>query len=348
MSKLDPTSESLESILASIRRGLAEQSTDVLTEDGAQQPVSLDILGSVVPGEEPPPRFLGGAGTDSSRHPQVPLPTDIPLPTGFPTPADQAFAGLDDPPPPASMSAALARGDEASRPPPPAVAPAPAQSEGGSKDPLWFLARGKDNKDGVPPPSPGGAPLPAQPISAQPAAPAALAPMPAPKPAPKETALKEIVRGPLPPFFGSSPETSKVEVSPAPPMASVPLPGTAAVPPAAPLPAPPVARAAEAEPQRGAAPVRPSTPAREVLANGKAGSSLPVQPAAASATPAAAPPIGTPPAAGTPHIQGLDAMVAELLRPMLRQWIDENMPRLVSAALKAEAEAQSRRDPRKP
>jgi cell pole-organizing protein PopZ len=40
--------------------------------------------------------------------------------------------------------------------------------------------------------------------------------------------------------------------------------------------------------------------------------------------------------------------VAELLRPMLRQWIDENMPRLVSAALKAEAEAQSRRDPRKP
>ena len=41
-------------------------------------------------------------------------------------------------------------------------------------------------------------------------------------------------------------------------------------------------------------------------------------------------------------------MVAELLRPMLRRWLDENMPRLVSAALKAEAELISKRDPKKP
>jgi len=329
MSKLDPTSESLESILASIRRGLAEQSTDVLTEDGAQQPVSLDILGSVVPGDEPPPRFLGGTGTEAPRQPQVPLPTETALPAGFPVQTDQAFAGLDDPPPPASISAALARGDESSRPPAPAAVPAPPQSEGASKDPLWFLARGKD---GVPPPTPGGAPqpAPAQPMPAQPVAPAALAPTPA---APKETALKEIVRGPLPPFFGSSPETSKVEVSPAPPTASVPLPGTAVIPPA------PIARTAEAELQRSAAPVRSSAPAREALPNGKASSSVPVPPTAGSTAPAAA---------SAPHLQGLDAMVAELLRPMLRQWLDENMPRLVSAALKAEAESQSRRDPRKP
>ncbi|HXE88762.1 MAG TPA: DUF2497 domain-containing protein [Hyphomicrobiaceae bacterium] len=339
MSKLDPTSESLESILASIRRGLAEQSTDVLTEDGAQQPVSLDTLGSIVPGDEPPPRFLGGAGTEAPRQPQVPLPTETPLPAGFPVQTDQAFAGLDDPPPPASMSAALARGDEASRPPAPAAIPAPPQPEGAPKDPLWFLARGKD---GVPPPTPGGAPqpVPAQPLPAQPIAPAALAPAPtaAPKPAAKETALKEIVRGPLPPFFGSSPETSKVEVSPAPPTASVPLPGTAVIPPAAPPPAP-VARAAEAEPQRSAAPVRSSAPAREAQPSGKANPSVHVPPTAGSTTQAAA---------STPHLQGLDAMVAELLRPMLRQWLDENMPRLVSAALKAEAESQSRRDPRKP
>jgi uncharacterized protein len=334
MSKLDPTSESLESILASIRRGLAEQSTDVLTEDGAQQPVSLDTLGSIVPGDEPPPRFLGGAGTGGPSQPQVPLPTEIALSAGFPVQTDQAFAGLDDAPPPASISAALARGDEASRPSAPAAVPAPPQSEGASKDPLWFLARGKDS---VPPPTPGGAPqlVPAQPMPAQPAAPVALAPTPAavPKPAAKETALKEIVRGPLPPFFGSSPETSKVEVSPAPPAASVPLPGTAVIPPA------PIARAAEAEPQRSAAPVRSSGPAREALPNGKASSSVPVPPTAGSTTPAAA---------NTPHLQGLDAMVAELLRPMLRQWLDENMPRLVSAALKAEAESQSRRDAKKP
>jgi cell pole-organizing protein PopZ len=60
--------------------------------------------------------------------------------------------------------------------------------------------------------------------------------------------------------------------------------------------------------------------------------SVPVQPAAA---------------AGATQLQGLDAMVADLLRPMLRRWLDENMPRLVSAALKAEAENPPRRDPKK-
>jgi cell pole-organizing protein PopZ len=33
----------------------------------------------------------------------------------------------------------------------------------------------------------------------------------------------------------------------------------------------------------------------------------------------------------------LEAAVLELLRPMLRQWLDQNMPRLVAEALKAEA-----------
>ena len=47
-----------------------------------------------------------------------------------------------------------------------------------------------------------------------------------------------------------------------------------------------------------------------------------------------------------PQIQALEAMVAELLRPMLRRWLDENMPRLVSAAL--QAELMARRDPKKP
>jgi cell pole-organizing protein PopZ len=65
----------------------------------------------------------------------------------------------------------------------------------------------------------------------------------------------------------------------------------------------------------------------------------PVQPAADS---------GGTAAAGATQLQGLDAMVAELLRPMLRRWLDENMPRLVSAALKAEADNLSRRDPQKP
>ena len=38
MSKPDPTGESLESILASIRRSLSEQSTDVLAEEAPATP----------------------------------------------------------------------------------------------------------------------------------------------------------------------------------------------------------------------------------------------------------------------------------------------------------------------
>jgi cell pole-organizing protein PopZ len=67
--------------------------------------------------------------------------------------------------------------------------------------------------------------------------------------------------------------------------------------------------------------------------------SSPVQPTADS---------GGGAAAGATQLHGLEAMVAELLRPMLRRWLDENMPRLVSAALKAEADNLSRRDPHKP
>ena len=37
-----------------------------------------------------------------------------------------------------------------------------------------------------------------------------------------------------------------------------------------------------------------------------------------------------------PH--ALESMVLELLKPMMRQWLDQNMPRLVAAALKDEAD----------
>ena len=39
-----------------------------------------------------------------------------------------------------------------------------------------------------------------------------------------------------------------------------------------------------------------------------------------------------------PGTRALDAMVVEMLQPMLRQWLDQNMPRLVAAALKEQAE----------
>jgi uncharacterized protein len=342
MNKLDPTGESLESILASIRRGLAEQSTDILADDGAPQPVALDMLGAVVPGEDAPPRFLGNGGAEAPPQPESTPPGEIPLPTEAPAATDRAFAGLDDPPPPASIRAALSRLTGEPLPAPAAVATSPQPAEA-SKDPLWFLGRGKD-------------PAPTPSVSAQPAAPAGMTqpPAAAPKPSLTESALKEIVRGPLPPFFGSSPEATKVEVSPAPPTPGPLRLPDAVIPPAAPPAA--AARPSDAERSRGAVPdgaprasasvgaaVPAGAAAREGAPNGKA-HSLSVQPSGDSAPPTTA----TPPGADTPQLQGLDAMVADLLRPMLRRWLDENMPRLVSAALKAEAETLSKRDPKKP
>jgi cell pole-organizing protein PopZ len=50
---------------------------------------------------------------------------------------------------------------------------------------------------------------------------------------------------------------------------------------------------------------------------------------------------GTWPPAGTSPLQGsqaLEVMVLDLLKPMLREWLDQNMPRMVAEALKAESD----------
>jgi len=339
MNKLDATGESLESILASIRRSLAEQSTDVLADDSAPPPVSLEPPEADAPDDEAPPRFLsnGNGGMDAPRPLEVPIRHE-------PT-----FAALEDPPPPAPLSAALLRLEDDAPPPPPAAVTAPPQPQEGSQDPLWFLTR-PGAKDSVPAPMPSAA-------SAQPAG-VVQSLAAAPKPA-----LNEIVRGPLPPFFGSSPEAANVEVAPAPPMPTPPMPTPPMPTPPMPtsstpmplaagavIPPPPAAilRPSEGAPPRGGAqdspprlsaePVGAAGPARAAggaMREGAPGAkahSVPAQPAAAT---------------GATQLQGLDAMVADLLRPMLRRWLDENMPRLVSAALKAEAENPPRRDPKK-
>jgi cell pole-organizing protein PopZ len=112
-----------------------------------------------------------------------------------------------------------------------------------------------------------------------------------------------------------------------------------------------MARAPAAEPARPSV-AQESAPRPPVAAgSGAASESAPVGRANAPlAQPAADGPAA--PAGGQTQLQGLEGMVAELLRPMLRRWLDENMPRLVSAALKAEAELMSKRDsgrdPKKP
>ncbi len=133
--------------------------------------------------------------------------------------------------------------------------------------------------------------------------------------------------------------------APAAPVAPEPRAAEAAVTPSKPLEPPlPPAPVAEANP----------APARPVVSS--AAPSLPLAaapPAAAAVPPPAAPPIAPVPApvasasqaAGTqvpatlPPVVGvrtIEDMVAELLRPMLREWLAENMPRMVEKALRIE------------
>jgi cell pole-organizing protein PopZ len=125
----------------------------------------------------------------------------------------------------------------------------------------------------------------------------------------------EVVRASMPPFFGSSAEAAKVETTP---------PGAGSRPPA------------------GAGPNDAAAMAREVSMVAAAAETAAGRPPVAPAFNGAAD--GRTAAGATlqaPH--ALEAMVLELLKPMMREWLDRNMPRLVAAALKDEAE----RDPLK-
>lgn len=106
------------------------------------------------------------------------------------------------------------------------------------------------------------------------------------------------------------PEAKKPEASTAPAPASAPVPKSAAA-----APAPKPAAAAPAPTPKPTAPV-------------------PAQKAEAPAPAPAAKPTTSPAAAKT-----MDETVVELLRPLLREWLNTNMPRLIEPALKAEIEA---------
>jgi len=87
---------------------------------------------------------------------------------------------------------------------------------------------------------------------------------------------------------------------------------------------PPSAQATPARPIAAQQPI--SQPAAKVEARGlESPASVPAPVVAASPTPS------TPPAART-----LEDAVAEMLRPMLRQWLDANLPRIVEKALEVE------------
>jgi hypothetical protein len=280
MSKPEPTGESLESILAAIRRSLSEQSTEALEEERATAPVKASAV--------PPP--IASVAAPVAGEAGAPPPVVVSAPAEPPQ-AEAAPRPAADPPPPQAVEPL----------PPPVETPGPDLNPAATqKDPLWFLGRTgvPEAKDGTYPKAPDAPPLPG-PADQKPLFGGGT------------PSRADSVRAPLPPFFGSSAGAAKSE-------AALLGAGPAAV---------------DAGYSNGHDMAHNGSP---LFGHAPAGYGQ-------------GPVNGAPQApADTLQVHALEAMVAELLRPMLRRWLDENMPRLVSAALKAEAETLSRRDPKKP
>jgi cell pole-organizing protein PopZ len=311
MSKPDPTGESLENILTSIRRSLSEQSTDALVEDGVddKDAAPAEAQKNAKPRREGLAQRVAGTTVDTAQAGGASVSQD-----------DLSDIVEEGPRAPATNAASPSpTAAEAPASPPPAATPAPGPAEPktarSDSDPLWFLTRQ---------PEPAAKDAEAE-APAQPASPGATA-------ASAESLLlrPEVVRASLPPFFGSSAEAAKAEAAPVETVG----PGVGVARPAAPDTATRVAetdplKAARREVQAEGTRSPPGAGATEPgLRNGRVNSLL--EPAAAAGGKAA-------PGGDMPHTQGLEVAVLELLRPMLRQWLDENMPRLVSAALAEEA-----------
>ncbi len=97
-----------------------------------------------------------------------------------------------------------------------------------------------------------------------------------------------------------------------------------------PVPAP------EPKPVAAAAPVITPAPPPKPAAPAIAARTEPAKPTAVVTTAA---PSSEPPTKPAPAGKSMDETVVELLRPLLKDWIDTNMPRLIEPALRAELEA---------
>jgi cell pole-organizing protein PopZ len=271
MSKPDQAGGSLEDILSSIRKSLAEQSTDALDEGAVDFPAAEGkprregLVGRLANATAGLTRLQEAQQRDDDLSDVLVAEGAAPHASVLPAPEAPV-----DPAPAATAPAAA---------PTPAADPAPAPPA--DKDPLWFLTRSAEPNVAA-----------AEPVLTPP----------------------EVVRATMPPFFGAAAEAVGVEMAPA---------ATAA--------------ASRSPMFAGAAPGRIADPAldREVSLVAAAAETA-SRPSGSSAVNGAA---GVQAAAASlqaPH--ALEAMVLELLKPMLRQWLDQNMPRMVAEALKAEAD----------
>jgi cell pole-organizing protein PopZ len=164
-------------------------------------------------------------------------------------------------------------------------------------------------------------------VPAQAKAPAAKSVEPAPAAKTNEPAPAAKSAEPAPAAKSAESTHATRLIGPAPAARSIDTAPAAKSPDAAPPPKP-----ADLAPTAKAAPAQPAPPAAVSAA-------APTPAAMPPPKPAAAAPSASPVASPLPGGRTMDETVVELLRPLLRDWLDANMPRLIEPALKAEIEA---------
>jgi uncharacterized protein len=303
MSKPDAASGSLENILASIRKSLAEQSADAGSEVEVAAP-------AIPPAKDPAVRKggltqrLAGAGSEAPTAGEGQSGDDL---------ADMLEEQIANPPPAPPAPAAGK---------PTAGAAAAPEAKLPEEDPLWFLTRRDE-------PAPAEAAATSSDAGRGTANGNADAKSQAGEPI---LTRPEVVRATMPPFFGSTAEVAKHEAQ-----------GTgveAAAPPRPPEVAPSVLT-----PPVSAFGMGTGHQARPVAAGADTPTAPRSQPSGgtslnngwAGRTAEAPGDARAVPAGDLPHTRALEAAVLDLLRPMLSQWLERNMPRLVAEALKEEA-----------
>jgi uncharacterized protein len=290
--------QSLEEILASIRKALAEEEV----QGGADAPVAAE------PSREPVAR---------------PVPDAAPKGDSLPGKLSVALNGsAHDAAPDDDLNDLLAPLPSKASGAPRAEQEAAPPASGESKDPLWFLARKPAPDSENIPDEPAPEPVRAEEKAAEPEA--------------STLTRLESIRSSLPPLFGGGePDEVKAEavnlVQPASPklkdIPAVPAfekpkeeeRAKAAAAPAAhvdlsaPLPTPP-------PPNGVLRPAGPAAPAAEAMASALTGP----RPGGAKESPAAA------------QARALEDMIGKMLEPLIRNWLEANLPRLVEKVVREE------------
>ncbi len=280
----------------------------------AQRTMPASDFGMFVPRRLEEALAQGDRGDQSVGKPFVAEPRQAAPSAGVPAPGPTQVPAAS---PTSGQPASRLAADIAALAPKPLKQPGDVLPPTGGPSPVASGAPGPGGLNGTPAPKP----------SAAPAAPEFAVVRPAPQPVtPPVAATPAPSQPPAPAPVAAEPVKPVASEAAKPIAAAKPAAAAPAAVPSAPVPAPTAASAA-------------AVASKAVVTLAGVAEAMKAAPAGGPATPAAT---DLTPVKDAP-VKTLEDAVVDLLRPMLRNWLDENMPRIVEKALRIEVAEQLKR-----